>query len=62
MYRVPQAGLTKPAVVGQIERGVRPHRTGKGACAGECSAGAMLNGERSVWLIMVLLTQILLQG
>lgn len=26
MYRVPQAGLTKPAVAGQLERGVRPHR------------------------------------
>lgn len=25
MYRVPQAGLTKPAVAGQFERGVRPH-------------------------------------
>jgi hypothetical protein len=23
MYRVPQAGLTKPAVAGQLERGVR---------------------------------------
>ena len=25
MYRVPQAGLTKPAVAGQLERGVRRH-------------------------------------
>jgi hypothetical protein len=24
MYRVPQAGLTEPAVVGRLERGVRP--------------------------------------
>jgi hypothetical protein len=26
MHRVPQAGLTKPAVAGQLERGVRHHR------------------------------------
>jgi len=26
MYGVPQAGLTVPAVAGQLERGVRPHR------------------------------------
>jgi hypothetical protein len=25
MYGVPQAGLTVPAVAGQLERGVRPH-------------------------------------
>jgi hypothetical protein len=25
MYRVPQAGLTKPAVAGRLERGVRHH-------------------------------------
>ena len=25
MYSVPQAGLTKAAVAGQLERGVRPH-------------------------------------
>ena len=25
MYNVPQAGLTKPAVAGQLERGVRRH-------------------------------------
>ena len=29
MYRVPQAGLTKPAVAGQLERGVRPHGTSR---------------------------------
>ena len=26
MYGVPQAGLTVPAVAGQLERGVRPQR------------------------------------
>ena len=28
MHRVPQAGLTKPAVAGQLERGVRHSRAG----------------------------------
>jgi hypothetical protein len=31
MYGVPQAGLTVPAVAGQLERGVRPHRAETGA-------------------------------
>jgi uncharacterized protein len=34
MHHVPQAGLTKPAVAGQLERGVRHQRCGARICVG----------------------------
>jgi uncharacterized protein len=38
MYRVPQTGLTKPAVAGQLERGVRHQRCGAPIAVGTIKA------------------------